>query len=271
MHNTRQGLTPLLRVEWNSKIPVTTGEEPRISCLNSRWDPIPLQWCKRNPEVLWLLERRPNFPEATREVPWGPCHNSRGTSSFQSQLENNHEIPPWTRDEAWFPCSALRSISILSPNLKGGLTPFMQCQWFPMIPVATREEPHVPHLILRWGLIPLHRLERNPDCPLPPQEETFLTYCNSKGTPSFLLQIKRTLSSPSTRDKAWFPCSDSNGTPSFPSQHEGRSDSPVSPLEKVRVSHFNSTWGLPPLLKLKRKVEFHASTWSKAYFPVETQ
>ena len=72
---------------------------------------------------------------------------------------------------------------------------------------------------------------------------------------------------PSTQDKAWFPCSDSNGSPSWPAQHEWRSDSPVAPLEKAQVPCLSSTGGLTLLWQLERKVEFHAATWDEAWIP----
>ena len=127
---------------------------------------------------------------------------------------------------------------IPSLNLKGGLTSFMQLQRFPKIPVATRgepefptptwEEPCVPYFISRWGPIPLLQFKRNPDFPLAPQEEACLTNWNLRGTPRILPQVKRTLNSLSTRDKTWFPCSDSRGIIRFPSQFERWPDSPES-------------------------------------------
>ena len=75
----------------------------------------------------------------------------------------------------------------------------------------------------------------------------------------FFLKVERTLISPSTRDKTRFPCTNSNGTMSILSQHVGRSDNPVAPLEKVQVPRLNSKGGLIALLQLERKVEFQAS------------
>ena len=171
------------------------------------------------------------------------------------------DSPAVTQQQFWVP----------SWNLKRSLTLFTQFQWFPKIPVETWEEHCVLHLILRWGPISLLWLERSPDFPLAPQEEACFTYCNSRGAPRFLLKVERTQSSPSVQDKAWFPCSDSDGTLSFPSQHEGRSNSPVAPLEigeipastrqewhpfytreESRVTWLIKRWGLTPLLKLNR-------------------
>jgi len=51
------------------------------------------------------------------------------------------------------------------------------------------------------------------------------------------------------------------------SQHEGRTDTLVAPLEKAPDPYLNSKGGLISLLQLKRKAEFHASTRDKAWLP----
>ena len=100
----------------------------------------------------------------------------------------------------------------------------------------------------------------NPDYLIAPQQEACLRYCTAIGTPRLLPQVERTLSSSSTRNKAWLPCSDLNGTPSFSSQHERSSDTPVAPLEKARVPRLNSIGSLTCLSQLEGKAEFYAST-----------
>ena len=102
-------------------------------------------------------------------------------------------------------------------------------------------------------------LQRNPDIPVVPQEEAGLTL-KLESNSSVVLPFEKTLMSPSTRDKTTFPCNDSNVTPSINSRHEGRTESPVAPLEIVPDPYLNTTGGLTPLLHLEREVEFHAPT-----------
>ena len=62
-----------------------------------------------------------------------------------------------------------------------------------------------------------------------------------------------------------------NGTPRINSQHEGRTDTPILNSRKAPDPQFNSTGGLKPLLHLKSKAEFHASTKLRPDFPFETR
>ena len=70
--------------------------------------------------------------------------------------------------------------------------------------------------------------------------------------------FEKTPMSPSTRDKASFPCNNSNVTLSINSRHDGRTESPVAPLEIARDPYLNSIEGLTPLFHLDREVEVHA-------------
>ena len=168
-------------------------------------------------------ERFPEVPVATQDVSQASRHNLRKTMRFPAQYKMMNFSTAAPQEQSQFP----------SRNLKEGLTPFMQLKVFPKIPITTWKEPRVSHHNLRRA--PSSPPKRNPESPLTLQEEACLTFWNSRGTRLFLLQVERTPSSPSTWDKVWFPCTDSNGTPSIPSQHEGRSDTPIAPLEKSQV------------------------------------
>ena len=85
---------------WAVEFPAATWDEAQFPCSESRAIPsTPLQ-----------LERRPDSPEATREVPSGPRCNSRGTPSFPPQLKKDHSIPHSMQDDSRFPCSNSRAI-----------------------------------------------------------------------------------------------------------------------------------------------------------------
>ena len=65
------------------KLPTTTIETPRVSPINARWEPIPLQW----------LDSNPAFPLATRKetsLPWG---NMTGFLRSLPQLERHPKLP----------------------------------------------------------------------------------------------------------------------------------------------------------------------------------
>ena len=72
--------------------------------------------------------------------------------------------------------------------------------------------------------------------------------------------FEKTLMSPSTQDKASFPCNDANFTPRINSRHEGRTESPVAPLEIDPDPYLNSTGGLTPLFQFEQEEEFHVPT-----------
>lgn len=62
------------------------------------------------------LEMRPDFPEATRVVHYGPCHNSKGTPSFPLLLEKNRKIPLSTSHGPSAPAVTLEESHILLHN-----------------------------------------------------------------------------------------------------------------------------------------------------------
>ena len=72
--------------------------------------------------------------------------------------------------------------------------------------------------------------------------------------------IQKEPMSPSTRDKASFPCNDLNVNPRINSRHKGRTESHRAPLEISPDPYLNSTGGLTPLFHLEREAEFHAPT-----------
>ena len=88
---SKGGLTPFLQLKRLPKILVATGEEPRVSHLNSRWGPIlltltsevPLTTSKEawlpwgNQRSLWQLEGNPEISIATQEEPRVSGLNSR--------------------------------------------------------------------------------------------------------------------------------------------------------------------------------------------------
>ena len=200
------------------EVTATTWEDPRVPHLISRWGLTPLQWLQSNPTLLLTTQKE-------TLLPWGnkrgslrsPSGNSRGTQSFRPQLEKNHEIPPKTWDEALFPWRALKEI--LSSQSK--------CKWL----YATQEVPQNTCQNLRRTPSFPSQLAKNPVFPTSSRDEGRFSFFNLRGIPTFPLHlnrrpfVKRTASFPSTRDKAWFPCTNSDGTPSMPSQHNGTSTS----------------------------------------------
>ena len=97
-------------------------------------------------------------------------------------------------------------------NSRGSLSFLPQLEKSPMLPISFRDEgwfpcfdsrgiPTFPSHI-RGGLSHLLKLERNPAVPA---------------------QVERILRSPSMiiQDKAWFPCTNSNGAPSTPDNTKG--------------------------------------------------
>ena len=170
----------LLKLERNPEISVTTRVETWVSCPNSWWSPIPMQWFKRNPKV----------PLATWKkalLPWG---NTRGSQrcpsnferdpSFLPQLEKHHDIPPSMRDEAWFPWSDSRATPHSAPQLKRRFD----------FPEATREVP--------WGCRHnssgtasfLQQLDKNHKILLSKQDEAFFPCSTSSAILSSLLKLK---------------------------------------------------------------------------------
>ena len=183
-------------------------------------------------------------------------------------------FPPQWEMRPFSPAAPRKQSQVPSRNAKGGSTPFMQLKRFPETPITMQEEPLVSHHNSRRGPCSPPHLEMRANSPASTREDSQLSPCTSRGGLSHLLklernptvpaQVERTARSLSTCDKASFPYTDSNGAPSIPSQYKGMSDSPVAPLEKFQVPWLNWTGDLTPLLQLKRRAEFHASTGDEA-------
>ena len=146
-------------------------------------------------------------------------------------LEKNQEILPSTRDEALAHYSISREIPPCLLSLKrvldtlyttqevlrhsclhsrGTLIFPPQLKKSPVFPSSSRDEGPFPCFICKGiPTFPSH-LKRRPVSPW-----------NLRGTPQVVPQFEKTLMSPSTWHKAWFPCNDLNVTPSINSQHEG--------------------------------------------------
>ena len=175
-----------------------------------------------------------------------------------------------------FPTAASREKShVPSWASKRYSTPFMQLKKFPDI-------PHSRGTLIIWAQLNLSpfappHLEMRVDSPASSGKEGQRPCRPSRGGWSqletreehgSLATIQKTRISPSTWDKTWFPCTDSNGTLSINSQHERRTDTLVANLRKAPGPQFNSTGGLKPLLQLERKAEFYASTQVETWLPV---
>ena len=143
----------------------------------------------------------------------------------------------------------------------------MQLKKFPDIPVSTREEHRVSHHNSRRAPVSPPYLEMRVQSPASSAKES-RCYCHTSGGGRSHLEtqdklqgsFEKTPMSPSTRDKASFPCKDWNVTQRINSRHEGRTESPVAPLEIAPDPYLNTTGGLTPLCHLERKAEFHAPT-----------
>ena len=102
-------------------------------------------------------------------------------------------------------------------------------------------------------------MQKNPDFPVKPQAEAGLTLKLERNSRSHAT-VRKDPMSPSTPDKATFPCKDWYVTQGINSRHEWRTESPVAPLEIAPDTYLNSTGGLTPLFHLEREAEFHAPT-----------
>ena len=209
-----------------TKVPTSTRDEAQFSYT----DPRAIQ---SSPSQ---LKRRPDCPELTQEVPWGPHCNSIGSPSFPPQVEINH-ISPSLWDEARFSCSALRAILSYPLQLK---TPFWQLERFTEIPVTTQEEPRVCCLNSRRTpcFSPYFEMRANSPAsaweesqlPLAPQKEACLTSCNSTGSHSSLSQLTRNP----------ILCHSPRSTTTSPLQFEIWPNSPAMTREESRVPLSNS-------------------------------
>ena len=292
-HNSKGDKTTLRQQERFPEVPVTTREEPKTSGFNLGNITRYTSQCKMrhiSPAAtreqsctlpcnskggLTSLRKHARFPSfifKNLEEPKASCWNSRKTkSSNHNHHHCKHEMRPFS------PAAPQEQSGMPFWNSKGGLNPFIQLKRFPEIPVTTREEPQVSrHNSKRAPFSPPHlkisadspaSTQRNPNFPLAPQAEACPPYWNPRGTVRFLLQVERTPTSPSIWEKASLPWKDSNGTPSIPWPHKGRSDYPVAALPKVKVPCVNSTGGLTPFFQFDWKVEFHASTRAEGWLP----
>ena len=159
-----------------------------------------------------------------------------------------------------------------SPSNTSDLTSFRQLQRFPENTVPSLEEHWLQHSNSRRA-------------PKSSRDESWFPGFDSRGMPTFHKHLKRRLLSaigiwegpwvcclkwnghrvPLTRGKAWFPCSDSNSSLCFLSQHEGMSECPVETLERALVPRLISTGGFTSRWHLQRNGELHASTGDDAW------
>ena len=200
--------------------------------------------------------RFPEVPDAAWEEPRASGSNSRKTKRFPSQHKMRLDSPVATQEQSRVP----------PHNSKGGLTACMELQRFSEIPVATREESRVSRRNSRRAPCSPPHFEMSAYSPASTQEESRLFPRTSRGglshllqlerNSSFLPQVKRKPSSPSTRDKAWFPCSDVRWIQSSPSQLKRNSEFPITIQEKHQVSHHSL-----------KETPFPTTSWEKPWVP----
>ena len=236
---------PQLKIRPDSS--AVTQMEPWVSPQNMKGGLNSLLELEKNPEFtasnrggltpLSQLERKEEFHASTRDKPWLPCSNSIGTPRSMLQLEKNPEISASTRDEALFPCTNSRGIPRFPSQLKRR----------PDFPEATREVPwgpchnskvtpsFPPQLAMRWGPIPLQRLERNLECLLATQKDAWLPWGNRTGYLRSMSQLK------------WNP------------------ELPSTTREKQPDSSLSVRWGAIPLCWLKSNPNFPVATRKEAW------
>ena len=155
-----------------------------------------------------------------RRHEWSPksTHNSRGTLSFPPQLHANYEILPFTLEGALLHCSISKENPRFPWNRKGSLTHFTKLQKFPEIPVPTREECWVSRHMSRSAPFSPSKVEITVDCPTSTGKQCRHHHRTSRGgwylldtggEPGGFVTVWKKSISPSTRDQAWFPCTDS--------------------------------------------------------------
>ena len=246
--------------ERNTEFPEWTLDTALFTCSDSKGIPT----CPSQ------LEKRPDFSEATRADPGGPCRKSRGIPSFLPQLEKNHKILPSMRDEALFQSSVSREmprslwkhervLDTLDATQEGPRDTRPHSRGTPSFPEHLNLSPFATRFpCFLWKGIPTFpsSLKRR-----------LASQWNSSGTLVGCATIPKTLISPSTQDKAWCPCTNSNGTPSIKSEHEGPLTLRLHPPEKDSGSKSNWARGLTPHSQLKRQAEFSASTQDEAHLP----
>ena len=255
---------PHLKISPDS--PAATQMEPRVSPQNMKGGLNPLLQVEKNPEFpastwggltpLSQLERKVEFHASTWDEPWLPCWNWIGTPRSTSQLRKNPEFPASTWDEALFPCSDLRGIP-RSP---------LQLKRRPDSPEATQEEPWVSGLNSQWGEAQFpcsnsrgiwsapSQFKRMPDSPGATGQVTWDQCCNSSGTPSFPLQLKKNNQIHlSTQDEARFPCGNLRAILTSPWQVERGLDSLFATQEVTQdiSRNWRGTPSIPSQLEMR--------------------
>ena len=195
-------------MERNPEVPASTRDEalfiPAGMPKESRGGP------RNTKGDLTSLRRHEWSPRSTR--------NLRRTQSFPPQLHANYEILPCTLEEALLRCSVSKESPRFPWNSKGSSTHFTKLQKFPEIPVLTREVRCFP-LQVKKGPVFLLKVEIGVDCRASPGKEHRRSRRNSRGgwylldtgrDPVGLVTIREPRISPSTKDQAVFPCTDSN-------------------------------------------------------------
>ena len=204
--NSRWGPIPLKQLERNPEPPNATWKEAWLPWGNMRgslMSPSQLEWnqifplqLKKNIETTpsvraeaWFsssdsraiehspsqLESRLDFPEEHSRFPESHvaikktptfCHNYRKTTRFPIQGEMTPFPLQYLRSHPEFPLVTWKKAWLSSFNSTGSTSYPSALERIPKFPATTQEEPRVPHLLLRWGPIPLLRLQRNADLPL---------------------------------------------------------------------------------------------------------
>ena len=187
--NSRGSPRHIPQVDRSANLPVATQVTPRGSLMNGDEAISPHSDWRALPDSTLLLERRLDLPGATREVPWSPHHNSSETPIFPPQVRKTMRFPSQHEMRPVSSAVPWEESWVPTRNPKGGLTHSLY---------ATQEVP--------WG-----------------------TCCHSRGTPSFLPQLKKSPVFPTSfwddGQLAWFKL---RGTLTFPSHLKRR---PVSRIE----------------------------------------
>ena len=173
----------LSQLDRNPAFPTSTRIEALLPCSD----------LKEFPRCRSEFERRPDLPEVTGEVHWGPHPNLRRTPSFSWQLNKKHEIP------------FQREMRPISPAVT---------QENPVFTLATGKKAWLPLCNYRrapntrcnWKgnpSFPPH-LEKFPVFTISSRDEDRFTCFDSRGIPTFLSALKRkTVSSFVTPEEHW--------------------------------------------------------------------
>ena len=261
LYNLTGSLTPVLHLERKAEFHVSTRDEAWLLCWNCIGTPRAMSDLERRPEVpastqggpmpLQWLEMNPEKPLTTLMEAWLFAGKTSGSLRFPSELERNPKFPaatlenqeilPSTPDEALFCCSISREIPPSLLSLKRVLDTLYATEEFPQHTLLhSRGTSRFPHQLKKSPVFPSSSQDEGPFpcfvCKGIPKFPSHLkrrpvSPWNSRGTPEVVAQFEKTLMSPSIQDKAWFPCNNSNATPSINSCHKGRTKSPVAPLQ----------------------------------------